>query len=87
MSLLSGFSEGILRKYLTWDLASSDIKEVPDIGGEERAGRRGVQEVDEGKMTPTKAMLACLEDPLYDYLRRGVGATRIEGRIQETSRT
>ncbi len=53
MSLLSGFSEGILRKYLTWDLASSDIKEVPDIGGAERAGSRGVQEVDEGKMTPT----------------------------------
>lgn len=67
VALLSGFSAGILRKYLTWDLVSSDIKEVP-IGGE-RAGRIGVHEVDEGKMTPIKAMLACLEDPLYNNLR------------------
>jgi hypothetical protein len=28
VALLSGFSAGILRKYLTWDLVSSDIKEL-----------------------------------------------------------
>ncbi len=50
-------------------MVSSDIKEVPEIGGAETAGRRGVQEVDEGKMTPIKAMLSCLEDPLYNNLR------------------
>jgi hypothetical protein len=66
VALLSGFSAGILRKYLTWDLVSSDIEEVPEIGGAERAGRRGGWEVDDGKMTPIKAILACLEDPLHN---------------------
>ncbi len=69
MALLSGFSAGMVRKYLTWDLVSSGVDEVSEIGGAEGAGSRGVQELDKGKVTPMKAMLACLEDPLYNNLR------------------
>jgi len=60
VALLSGLSSGLLRKYLSWDLDA----ETPLPGSDEQ-----FQEERESTMNPTKAMLACLEDPLYETLR------------------
>jgi hypothetical protein len=58
--LLSGLSSGLLRKYLSWDMETT----LPLSESVEQ-----LQEDGKSKMDPTKAMLACLEDPLYDTLR------------------
>jgi hypothetical protein len=60
VALLSGLSSGLLRKYLSWDLEAT--LPLPDSGEQLKEGVKS-------KMNPTKAMLACLEDPLYDTLR------------------
>jgi len=60
VALLSGLSSGLLRKYLSWDLETT--LPLPDSGEQ-------LQEGGKSKMNPTKAMLACLDDPLYDTLR------------------
>jgi len=53
--LLSGLSSGLIRKYLSWDLGLSGAKKDGETG--------------ESAINPMKAMLACLEDPLYETLR------------------
>ena len=62
VALLSGLSSGLLRKYLRWDLDAKTSIPGRDEHFQEQEGR-------EPTMNPTKAMLACLEDPLYDTLR------------------
>lgn len=60
VALLSGMSTGLLRKYLSWDLS---VERTPSSDDDQ------FQEGQVSTMNPTKAMLACLEDPLYETLR------------------
>eukprot|EP00573_Skeletonema_grethae_P001898 CAMPEP_0201686794 /NCGR_PEP_ID=MMETSP0578-20130828/1108_1 /ASSEMBLY_ACC=CAM_ASM_000663 /TAXON_ID=267565 /ORGANISM="Skeletonema grethea, Strain CCMP 1804" /LENGTH=905 /DNA_ID=CAMNT_0048170893 /DNA_START=30 /DNA_END=2747 /DNA_ORIENTATION=- len=60
VALLSGLSSGLLRKYLSWDL---NTEKTPSSNDEQ------FQDGQVSTMNPTKAMLACLEDPLYETLR------------------
>ncbi|KAL7544168.1 hypothetical protein ACHAWF_007548 [Thalassiosira exigua] len=58
--LLSGFSAGLLRKYLSWDLRGNSGLNFDVNSG---------QESSEMDINPMKAMLACLQDPLYKGLQ------------------
>ncbi len=63
VALLSGLTSGLLRKYLSWDLSGSNMEKNPPSNDEQ------FQEGQVAAMNPTRAMLACLEDPLYETLR------------------